>query len=185
MIYYDILHQIMIFCASNYDFLHAGFYNMNIRCHNFFQRVKIFLSFKISNKKTADIKCILESDGYVDQWDKMVHSTSDFLHHQWCTKNFSSLQYIKELGLQPNLEGLASDLTLNSVSKPCPSSSSGWPKQLPKLGSKYLWALHGHPSSHGHPCARPKASFLQICLVISLLKLSTVSTSPVCRKICF
>ena len=34
---------------------------------------------------------MLKNDDYMDQSDKMVYSTSNFLYHPWCTKNFSRL----------------------------------------------------------------------------------------------
>ena len=50
----------MISCTSNYDFLHVGYHNMDIKYHNLFQKIGVFSSFKISNKKnkTTGIKCV-------------------------------------------------------------------------------------------------------------------------------
>ena len=41
-----------------------------------------------------DIKYVLKSGDYVNQSNKAVHSTSNFLHHPRCTKNFPPCQLL-------------------------------------------------------------------------------------------
>ena len=66
----------MTFMDKNYNF------HIDIECHNFFQRIKIFLSYKILKQKhrATSIKCVLKNSDYVDQPDKTVHFMSNFLH---------------------------------------------------------------------------------------------------------
>ena len=93
MAYYDILHQ-------NYNFLHVGYHNINIRCYNFFKKQKYFrhLKFFKQKNKTADIKCTLKSDGYTGQSYKAMHSMSDFLYHRNAQRIFCFKLYPTCLG---------------------------------------------------------------------------------------
>ena len=69
----------------------AGCHNMNIECYNFFKGQEYFRHTKFLNEKIdlSGIKCALEGEEYMNQLDKTVHPTSDFLHRPWCTKNSS------------------------------------------------------------------------------------------------
>ena len=78
----------MISYIESYNF-NAGCHNIDVKYYKFFKKRDIFIvqNFKRKDKIVDDT---LKSSDYVIQSDEMVCSTSNFLQHGRCTKNFAS-----------------------------------------------------------------------------------------------